>query len=143
MIKTHETAHHEVEECLSRQVQGLEDQVAKYQATHDQQLGRYIENTHFLNLKLPIRAGFYLPAKWIKHLNTRDISCFTAHNGPRDTPHIVPIYTSSCTSNNTPTRLIPQWFQGILTGLHTQFLHMLEYTHKFEDWGVAMDIICH
>jgi hypothetical protein len=132
-----------VEEHLNKQVQGLGDKVANYQAIHDQQPDGYIENTWFPNLKLPIRAGFYLPAKWIKCLNTSDISCFTAHNGPRDTLHIIPIYASPCTSDNTLTGPIPWWFQEILTGLHTQFLHMVKCAHKFKDWGVAANLVCY
>jgi hypothetical protein len=99
-----------VEEHLNKQIQGLGDKVANYQAIHNQQLDGYIENTQFLNLKLPIGAGFYLPAKWIKYLDTSNISCFTAHNGLRDAPHIIPIYASPCISDDTLTGLIPWWF---------------------------------
>jgi hypothetical protein len=80
-IRAHKTTHREVEDCLSEQIWGLGDKVAKYQKTYDQEPGGYTENTWFLNLKLPIRAGFYLPAKWIKGLNSGDISCFSAHDG--------------------------------------------------------------
>jgi hypothetical protein len=132
-----------VEECLNKQIQGLGDKVANYQAIHNQQPDRYIENTCFPNLKLPIGAGFYLPAKWIKSLDTRDILCFTAHDSPRDALHIIPIYASPCTSDNTLTGPIPQWFQGVLTGLHAQFLHMVECVCKFKDWGVAADLVCY
>jgi hypothetical protein len=135
--------HHKVEGHLSKQIQGLRDKVAKYQKTYDQELEGYTENMCFPNLKLPIRAGFYLPAKWIKHLNTGDISCFLAHDGPCDMPHIIPIYMSLLSSNNTPTGLIPQWFHRVLTGPHAQFLHMVECAHKFDDWGVAANILCY
>jgi hypothetical protein len=75
-------AHHEVESQLNKQLQGLGDKVAEYQWTYDQEPEGYTENMQFPNLKLPIRAGFYLPAKWIKQLNDGNISCFSAHNGP-------------------------------------------------------------
>jgi hypothetical protein len=65
-IRTHETIHHQVEDQLSEQIKGLGDRVADYQKTYDQAPEGYIENTRFLNLKVPIGAGFYLPAKWIK-----------------------------------------------------------------------------
>jgi hypothetical protein len=58
--------HCEVEDQLSEQLRGLGDKVSKYQHTYEQEPEGYIENTQFLSLKLPIRAGFYLPAKWIK-----------------------------------------------------------------------------
>jgi hypothetical protein len=40
-----------------------------------------------------------------------------------------------------PTGPIPQWFHGILTSPHAQFLHMVECAHKFNDWGVAADLL--
>jgi hypothetical protein len=65
-IRTCETVHCQVEDQLSEQIKGLGDRVADYQKTYDQAPEGYIENTRFLNLKVPIGAGFYLPAKWIK-----------------------------------------------------------------------------
>jgi hypothetical protein len=65
-IRTHETIHHQVEDQLSEQIKGLRDRVADYQKTYDQAPEGYIENTWVPNLKVPIRAGFYLPTKWIK-----------------------------------------------------------------------------
>jgi hypothetical protein len=99
-----------------------------------------VENMCFPNLKLPIRAGFYLLVKWIKRLNNGDISCYLAHDGPCDPPHIVFIYASLLSSNDTPTGPLLQWFHGILTGPHAQFLTMLECACKFDDWGVAADL---
>jgi hypothetical protein len=104
-------------------------------------LDGYIENTCFSNLKIPIRAGFYLPAKWIKWLNSGDISCFTAHDRPHDLPHIVPIYASTLSSNNTPAGLLPQWFRSTLTGPNSQFLTMVESACKFEDWGIVAELV--
>jgi hypothetical protein len=65
-IQAHEMVHCVVEDRLSQQIRGLGDQVANYQKTYDQAPEGYIENTRFPNLKVPIGAGFYLPAKWIK-----------------------------------------------------------------------------
>jgi hypothetical protein len=31
----------------------------------------------------------------------------------------------------------------VLTGLHAQFLHMVKCACKFEDWGIAVDLICY
>jgi hypothetical protein len=140
-IRSHETTHCKVEECLGEQIQGLGDKVAKYQKTYDQEPNSYTENMCFPHLKAPIWAGFYLPAKWIKRLDTGDISCYTAHNGLHDPAHIIPIYTSPLSSNDTPAGLLPQWFCAVLTGLHTQFLMMVECTHQFDDWGVAADLL--
>jgi hypothetical protein len=86
--------HHEVEDQLSEQLQGLGDKVAKYQQTYDQEPEGYTENMQFPNLKVPIGTGFYLPVKWVKRLDTGDISCYSAHDGLRDMPHIIPIYAS-------------------------------------------------
>jgi hypothetical protein len=75
-------AHREVEDHLSKQIQGLGDKMAEYQRTYDQEPKGYIENMQFPHLKVPIGAGFYLPVKWIKHLDTGDISCYSAHDSP-------------------------------------------------------------
>jgi hypothetical protein len=99
--------HHEVENRLSNQLQGLGDKVSKYQHNYKQEPEGYIENMRFPNLMLPIGAGFYLPTKWIKHLNDGNISCFSAHDGPRDAPHVLPIYASPLLSNDTPAGPMP------------------------------------
>jgi hypothetical protein len=116
-----------VEDQLSEQIKELRDQVANYQKTYDQAPEGYIENTRFPHLKVPIGAGFYLPAKWIKQCDDGDIICFTAQDGPKDPPHIIPIYTSPTTTNDTPSRPLPRWFQSILTGPNPQFLVLLEH----------------
>jgi hypothetical protein len=139
-IRTCETVHQEVEDWLSKQICGLGDKVAKYQKTYDQVPNRYVENMHFLSLKVPIGAGFYLLVKWIKRLDTGDVSCFTAQDGPRDPPHFIPIYTSPTASDNTPSRLLPHWFHTVLTGPNPQSLIMLEHAHCFEDWGVVVEL---
>jgi hypothetical protein len=38
--------------------------VAEYQQTYEQEPKGYVTNTRFPHLKVPIRAGFYLPVKW-------------------------------------------------------------------------------
>jgi hypothetical protein len=109
-IRTCKTVHHQVEDQLSEQIQGLGDKVADYQKTYDQAPEGYIENMCFPNLKVPIRASFYLPAKWIKRCDDGDIACFTAQDGPHDPPHIIPIYASPTTSDNTPSKPLLHWF---------------------------------
>jgi hypothetical protein len=130
-----------VEDHLSEQIQGLGDKVAEYQKTYNQEPEGYTKNTQFPNLKVPIGAGFYLPIKWIKRLDDGTISCYLAHDGLRDTAHIMPTYTSPLSSNDTPTGPIPQWFHGILTRLHAQFLHMVKCTHKMDNWGITADLL--
>jgi hypothetical protein len=116
--------------------------MSKYQHIYEQEPEGYIENMQFPSLKLPIRAGFYLPAKWIKCLNNGDISCFSAHDGPRDAPHIIPIYTSPLLSNDMPAGPLPHWFHGVLTGPHAQFLQMVECARRMNDWGVTANLLC-
>jgi hypothetical protein len=132
-----------VEDHLSEQIQGLGDKMSEYQQTYDQELEGYTKNTWFPNLKVPIGAGFYLLVKWVKWLNNGNISGYSAHDGPWDTVYIVPIYTSLLSSNDMPTRPILWWFCGILTRLHPQFLHMVKYMHKMDDWGIAADLLCY
>jgi hypothetical protein len=132
-IKAHEATHQEVEDHLSKQICSLGGKIAEYQKTYDQEPDGYTENTCFSNLKLPIGAGFYLPTKWIKHLNNSDISCFSAHDDLCDALHIIPIYASPLSSNDTPTGPIPWWFHTIPTGPHAQFLYMVECACKFND----------
>jgi hypothetical protein len=140
-IRTHETTHKEVKDHISSQIHGLRDKVTKYQKAYNQEPEGYIKNTHFPNLKVPIRAGFYQPAKWIKRLDTGDIFCFTSLDRPCNLPHIVPIYASPLASDDTPAGPIPQWFWAVLTGPHPQFLNMVECAHKFKDWGVTADLL--
>jgi hypothetical protein len=132
-----------VEDKLSEQIRELGDQVHKYQKTYNDMPEGYIENMHFPNLKVPIGASFHLLAKWIKRLDTGDMSYFTSHNGPHDLPHIIPIYASPLSSDDMPVRLLPWWFRSVLTGPHPQFLTMVESTCKFEDWGVAVELVCY
>lgn len=73
----HKTVHRQVKDQLTNQVRGLGDRVAEYQKTYDQAPEDYVENTQFPNLKVPIGVGFYLPAKWIKHLDSGNITCCT------------------------------------------------------------------
>jgi hypothetical protein len=74
--------HCEVENCLSKQLQGLGDKMAEYQQTYDQEPEGYVKNMWFPHLKVPIGAGFYLPVKWVKHLDNDNISCYLAHDSP-------------------------------------------------------------
>jgi hypothetical protein len=141
-IKTCETVHRWVEDKLGEQIKGLGDRVAKYQKTYDQAPDGYVKNTWFPNLKVPIGAGFYLPTKWIRQCNNGNIACFTAQDGPKDPLHIIPIYTSPTTTDNTPSRLLPHWFRVVLTGLNPQFLVLFEHAWWFEDWGVATKLDC-
>jgi hypothetical protein len=129
-----------VEDPLSEQIKGFSDQVADYQKTYNQAPEGYIENTRFLNLKVPIGAGFYLPTKWIKQRDDGDIACFTAQDGPKDPSHIIPIYASPTTTDETPSRPLPHWFRAVLTGPNPQFLVLLEHMQCFEDWGVATEL---
>jgi hypothetical protein len=39
------------------------------------------------------------------------------------------------------TGLIPRWFWGVLTGLHAQFLQMVESAWKMDDWGFTADLL--
>jgi hypothetical protein len=97
----------------------------------------------FPNLKVLIRAGFYLPAKWIKWLDMGDISSFTAHDGLHNLAHIIPIYASPLSSNDMPTGPMPQWFHAVLTGPHAQFTTMVECACRFDNWGVTVDLLCY
>jgi hypothetical protein len=115
--------------------------MAEYQQTYNQEPKGYVENTWFPHLKVPIGAGFYLLVKWVKHLDSSDISYYSAHDGPRDTLHIIPIYASPLSLNDMPTGPIPRWFHSILTGLHPQFLQMVKSARKMDDWGVAANLL--
>jgi hypothetical protein len=55
----------------------------------------------------------------------------------------MPIYTSLLSSNDIPTGPILQWFHGVLTGLHAQFLHMVKYMCKMDNWGIVADLLCY
>jgi hypothetical protein len=126
-IRTCKTIHQQVEDQLGKQIKGLGDQVADYQKTYDQAPKGYVKNTQFPQLKVLIRAGFYLPAKWIKRHDDGDVACFTVQDGPKDPPHIIPIYASPTTLDDTPSRLLPHQFRAVLTGPNPQFLVLLEH----------------
>jgi hypothetical protein len=130
-----------VENYLSEQIWGLRDKVAKYQRTYDQEPESYTTNTRFPNLKVPIGAGFYLPVKWVKQLNDGNISSYLAHDGLRDTLHIIPIYASLLSSNDMSIGPIPWWFHRILNRPHTQFLQMVKCAHKFDNWGITTNLL--
>jgi hypothetical protein len=78
-----------------------------------------------------------LPTKWIKQCDDGDVACFTAQDRPKDPPHIIPIYASPTTTDETPSGLLPHWFRAVLTGPNPQFLVLLEHAQHFEDWGVT------
>jgi hypothetical protein len=99
-----------------------------------------MENNKFPLLKVPIGAGFYLPAKWIKRLDNGKVTAFSTHDRPKDSPHIVPIYTAPTHSTDEPIKALPCWFRSIVYGPHPQFLAMVASARQLDDWGVAADI---
>jgi hypothetical protein len=99
-----------------------------------------MENNKFPLLKVPIGAGFYLSTKWIKRLDNGEVAAFSAHDGPKDSPHIVPIYATPTHSTDEPIKALPCWFQSIVYGPHPQFLAMVASARQLDNWGVATDI---
>jgi hypothetical protein len=138
--KNRENTNRGVQDCLADQVRRLSNEVREYQKVYEDALEGYMENNKFLLLKVPIGAGFYLPAKWIKCLNNSEVATFSTHDGPRDSPHIVPIYAAPTHSTDEPIKALPCWFQSIVYGSHPQFLAMVVSARQLDNWGVAADI---
>jgi hypothetical protein len=130
----------EEEGRLRNQVQGLGDKVQEYQEIYENAPDGYDENTRYPQLRIPIGNGFYLPAKWIQRRD-KDVACYSAQDGPTDSPHIIPIYAAPVHNNDDPPTPLPRWLRGVLTGNHAAFLTLTEAARKLDDWGVSADLI--
>ena len=136
-----------------RQIQNLECEVAYLR--RDIQLGirgpagtperapvGYLANNgQHLGLVVPLGAGVYTPAKWIKRLDDRRVAMLGSNFQAEDEPYITDIYSAPALAHMRPYETMPPWFRQLLSGPGPLFEQLRAEAADLDDWGILADII--
>jgi len=120
-------------------VKRLESMVEGYAETYERAPDRYVRNTMYPDLKIPVGEGAYTEAYWVTPAHDGYVQAYSQNHGPLDAPFSLPIYAQAVYSAE-PTEPIPAWFHQLLTGTPMIYANLTKAAHQLDDWGIAADI---
>jgi len=141
-IKNHKEIYHFATIRFEDRIKRLKAKIQDYAETYKTAPDRYMYNTNYPDLRIPLREGIYTEAYWVTLAHNRYIQAYSQEQGPLDTPYSLPIYAHPVYLAD-PTEPIPTWFHQLLTGTPAVYANFAKAAHWLDDWGIAADIVCY
>ena len=122
-VKNHEEIHHFAVIAFEDKIKRLETTIKGYTETYKCAPDRYVCNTIYPNLKIPLGKGAYAEAYWVTPAHNGYVQAYRQEQGPLDTPYSLPIYAWAVYLSE-PINPLPTWFHQLLIGtpaVHANF----------------------
>ena len=139
-LKQREDNHQAEVQELNGRIDRLEELLKDHTDTFERCPEGYVLNTKYPGLTINIGNGLQRDVKWVKQLEQGTVACYTADDGPGDTPHIVKIYAQPCATAE-PIEPLPTWLESILMGPSAAFNTLAEAARELDDWGIHADLL--
>jgi len=138
-VKNREEVHRFAVLAFKDKIKRLESTIKGYAETYEQAPDRYVHNTMYPDLKIPLGEGAYAEAYWVTPAHNRYVQAYRQEQGPLDTPYSLPIYARAVYSSE-PIDPLPAWFHQLLVGTPAIHANFAKAAHRLDDWGIAADI---
>ena len=138
-IKNREETHRFVVLAFEDRIKRLESTIEGYVETYERTPDRYVRNTMYPDLKIPLGEGAYAEAYWVTPAHDGYVQAYGQEQGPLDTPYSLPVYAQAVYSSE-PIDPLPAWFHQLLVGTPAVHANFTKAAHRLNDWGVAADI---
>ena len=127
-IKNHKEIYHFATIRFEDRIKRLKAKIQDYAETYKTAPDRYMYNTNYPDLRIPLREGIYTEAYWVTLAHNRYIQAYSQEQGPLDTPYSLPIYAHPVYLAD-PTEPIPTWFHQLLTGTPAVYANFAKAAH--------------
>jgi len=91
-IKNHEEIHRFAVLAFKDKIKRLESTIEGYAETYEWAPDRYVRNTMYPDLKIPLGEGAYAEAYWVTPAHNGYVQAYGQEQGPLDMPYSLPIY---------------------------------------------------
>ena len=122
-VKNHEEIHRFTVITFEDKIKQLESTIEGYAKTYKWAPDRYIHNTMYLDLKIPLGEGAYAEAYWVTPAHDGYVQAYGQEQGPLDMLYSLPIYACAVYSSE-PINPLPAWFHQLLVStpaVHANF----------------------
>jgi len=138
-VKNREEIHRFAVLAFEDKIKRLESTIEGYTETYERAPDRYVRNTMYPDLKIPLGEGVYAEAYWVTPAHDGYVQAYGQEQGPLDTPYSLPIFAQPIYLSK-PIEPIPAWFHQLLVGTPAVHANFTKAAHRLNDWGVTADI---
>jgi len=138
-VKNREEIHRFAVIAFEDKIKRLESTIEGYAKTYERAPDRYVHNTMYPDLKIPLGEGAYAEAYWVTPAHDGYVQAYGQEQGPLDTLYSLPIYAQAVYSSK-PINPLPAWFHQLLVGTPAIYANFAKAAHRLDDWGIAADI---
>jgi len=89
-VKNHKEIHRFAVLAFKDKIKRLESTIEGYAKTYERAPDRYVRNTMYPDLKIPLGEGVYAEAYWVTPAHNGYVQAYRQEQGPLDTPYSLP-----------------------------------------------------